>query len=34
MNGVLQDRIFWWGLETPPLFINLNNGVATCETKG
>ena len=34
MNGVLSNRKQWWGLNPPPLLINLNNGVAWWQWKG
>lgn len=34
MNGVLSVRKGWWGLESPPQVLNLNQRVAMCETRG
>lgn len=34
MNGVLSVRKVWWHLESPPQLVNLNQGVAMCETRG
>jgi hypothetical protein len=34
MNGVLSVRKVWWGLKNPPQVLNLNQGVAICETEG
>ena len=34
MNGVVSVKIFSWGLESPPQVLNLNQGVAMCETRG
>ena len=33
MNGALLVTKVWWYLESPPLLINLNNGVALSEWK-
>ena len=34
MNGISSVRIFPWGLEITPLFINLNNSLAMYGMRG